>query len=784
MKIKKISLLLPIMAILSVCFFVKPVWADSAKAITLQDTSTFIGTNKVNDIGNNHQSNIKTTIWAFSTNPSQKNDAIVDSDVTLTIYLENSQNQRIGDPYFITIPANESAGSVDVIFPTSGQWKIYAEGVINSKNDKKQIAVNYTTNLFWVGLQLNLSPSDASVISGQTQQFTATLNYPNNTSKNVSNSVAWASSEPNFATIDSTGLATGISPGTVTITATDPFSGLITGAQLVVKPNRGFEIIPSTSTLNVGDTQEFRAYYFYYDGNNRVTKDVSDLTIWWSSDPSIVKINSFNLSLGKTASATAIKPGTSTINAYCFYIDIGSWTSDMGTATTSLSVEQLTIIPSEPQTIDIGKTLQYQVTLTDSNLQTQDVTNSAQWTSSNLSVASVTNVDNKVLATGLSPGETTITVTYNGMSASADLKVEQLEIIPQNQTININDPLQYAAKITHYDLQTEEVTNSAQWTSSVPTVAIIDNENKKGLATGLSAGTTTITASYNGMSASTTLIVQKAQTLDHFGFISTPSLKLRYDVDPANAYQSTWSYLGEPMLLDVYLQAYTKAGAPIKDYVWDTTWFGSAANWDIACFDPLTLVNPSYFRYSMLSSPTIDGNSILHVQFVIYQDDAIKEKVIRNVSLTVKPKDRPDVTPLAPTQAAVQNQGTTFTLYGGQIRVAQDYFYQSIGNAQVYVEKYDDSQGKFVQNQEDSQTSVSTWDLSGTTVSTPDFKFRAGSGVVTVSSEASNVTKTLTPTGIPSYLKSVSGILTWGQIVKYPPPQQVEGPVWEKELLP
>jgi len=62
---------------------------------------------------------------------------------------------------------------------------------------------------------------------GSTQQFTATGSYSDSSSADITNSVAWSSSNTGFATIDATnGLATGVAAGLTIITATsDTISG-------------------------------------------------------------------------------------------------------------------------------------------------------------------------------------------------------------------------------------------------------------------------------------------------------------------------------------------------------------------------------------------------------------------------------------------------------------------------------------------------------------------------------------------------------------------------------
>src|SRR5437763_14206721 len=68
---------------------------------------------------------------------------------------------------------------------------------------------------------------------------------------------------------------------------------------------------------------------------------------------------------------------------------------------------------------------------------------------------------------------------------------------------------QFTATGTFGDLSTKDISSTATWTSSSPSVATIDD---KGLATAANLGTTTIKASSNNLSASTTLTVANTVT--------------------------------------------------------------------------------------------------------------------------------------------------------------------------------------------------------------------------------------------------------------------------------
>ena len=64
-----------------------------------------------------------------------------------------------------------------------------------------------------------ISPTNATILLGHEQQFTATGTYSDNSTQNLTTSVAWASSNYNGVTINSSGLATGGGIGSSTITA-------------------------------------------------------------------------------------------------------------------------------------------------------------------------------------------------------------------------------------------------------------------------------------------------------------------------------------------------------------------------------------------------------------------------------------------------------------------------------------------------------------------------------------------------------------------------------------
>jgi trimeric autotransporter adhesin len=64
-----------------------------------------------------------------------------------------------------------------------------------------------------------VTPGSATVAVGSSVQFTATGTYTDGSTADVSNLVGWSSASGSVATVSAAGLASGVSPGTVTITA-------------------------------------------------------------------------------------------------------------------------------------------------------------------------------------------------------------------------------------------------------------------------------------------------------------------------------------------------------------------------------------------------------------------------------------------------------------------------------------------------------------------------------------------------------------------------------------
>ena len=66
---------------------------------------------------------------------------------------------------------------------------------------------------------ITVTPANPSILTGGTQQFTATGHYSDGSTQNLTSLATWSSSSPTVATVNSGGLASGLSAGTTTISA-------------------------------------------------------------------------------------------------------------------------------------------------------------------------------------------------------------------------------------------------------------------------------------------------------------------------------------------------------------------------------------------------------------------------------------------------------------------------------------------------------------------------------------------------------------------------------------
>ena len=345
---------------------------------------------------------------------------------------------------------------------------------------------------------ISLTPLTASIATGQTQNFTANGLFSDGSQTDITNGVSWSSAATNFATIDQTGLATGVSAGAAQISAA---SGSVAPglATLTVTPAvlTEIDIAPDAQYIPVGGQLQLSLTGTYSDTS---TQDITANATWSSSDPTLASVDP----------ATGIVTGVanSNNNPVTITATYGSITSTTTVYVTDAVPVSIQLTPST-SSIANGTTQQYAVNVVYTDGSLQPVTAGLSWLSSSASVAGV-NSDG--LATALTPGQTTISVFYNSMSATASLTVTpsvltNIVVTPITTVVGVNGNVQFTATGVFSDNSTQDMSSQVVWTSSNGAFATI---SAAGLATGISTGSLTITATSGTISGSATLNVTTA----------------------------------------------------------------------------------------------------------------------------------------------------------------------------------------------------------------------------------------------------------------------------------
>jgi hypothetical protein len=268
-------------------------------------------------------------------------------------------------------------------------------------------------------------------------------------------------------------------------------------------------VAPTAQTLAVTQTVQLTATGTVSHGSHpSSTENITDQVTWTSSTPAVATVTSSGL-------VTAVSPGTATVSASLPGLTTASASitvTGAGGTTTGATLTSLAIIPGTQSVTSPSQTSQFIAVGTTSTGATEDLTSVVIWSSSSTQVATISSGG---LATGVGQGTTTITAIYSNsnstvVTATATFTVTggtsealtALTITPSTQAVSASgQQAQFIALGTSGNTGLEEdETNSVQWISSIPTVASIGA--KTGLATGVSVGTSAITALYTNSDGS------------------------------------------------------------------------------------------------------------------------------------------------------------------------------------------------------------------------------------------------------------------------------------------
>jgi len=379
--------------------------------------------------------------------------------LSVTGIYSDGTSQTITNPTWSS--SNTSVASIDA----TGLVKSLSPGSVKISASYNGLKSSTDLTVTTAILQsIHVESTASSIAAGLTQQFSATGIYSDGSTQAITNPI-WNSSNPNIATVNSTGLVKSLTAGSVNISAT--FNGLTGSSPLTITSAilKSIAVAPTAPSVAAGLTQQFSAIGIYSDGTSQPIAS----PIWSSSNPSIATVNSAGL-------AKSIAAGSVNITA-----SFGGVTGGSALTVTAATLKAISITPTA-SSIAAGLTQQLTATGTYSDGTSQIISNPV-WSSSGPSVATVSSTG---LVKTLNPGTINLTASFNGVSGSTTLKVtnaivQSLSIVPLTSSMAVGLTQQFTATAHYSDgtlqvIPTPSLTNPTMtWSSSNNTVATLSN---------------------------------------------------------------------------------------------------------------------------------------------------------------------------------------------------------------------------------------------------------------------------------------------------------------------
>ena len=355
-------------------------------------------------------------------------------------------------------------------------------------------------------VSITVTPGTSTVLVGGTAILRASGNYSDNSTVDLTSSVVWSSTPATVASVSNAagtaGTVTAVAVGTATVTAT---SGAISGrATVTVSPATLGQIVinPSAASIPVGTTVALTAQGIFSDASRR---DITTQVDWTSTPTAVATVSNVAGTKGVVA---AVSVGTTMITATLNGVS-GSATVTVVAAT----LQSIAVAPANATTTVLLRS-DYTATGMYSNGTTVDLTNQVTWATGNAAIAAISNTagaEGQLLAR--TNGTTTVTATLGTITGTTNVTVIGRVVVslsispiaPSRQVAAGN--LRFTATEIFSDGTQQNVSAQTAWTSSLPGVATINTTNNRGLATPVAVGTTTITATFMGFTATTTLTV-------------------------------------------------------------------------------------------------------------------------------------------------------------------------------------------------------------------------------------------------------------------------------------
>ncbi|WP_232775084.1 MULTISPECIES: Ig-like domain-containing protein [unclassified Shewanella] len=352
-------------------------------------------------------------------------------------------------------------------------------------------------------LMLSVEPADSKVIVGKTTQLQAFAVYQNSagmiTQKDVTDQSDWRPGDRNKISIDPTGLVHGIEAGFSYTFAM--FQGVEGQGAMTVFDREviSLDVTPENLEVPVGTKGRYKATATMF---NLAKVDVTDKATWSSSQPDVIHMVTTGTD-GGTGTARAV--GRSEITAQY------EGASDRVTTTvTEPAFEWLEITPGD-DVIFAQWPFQYTAMAHFSDGSSVDVTLDANWksdTPKNIIIQTGNSQAGEALGSDYNVSAT-ISVTYQGKVDSRLVSVEEnivksVEVNPADISMALGSSHDVEVWVIYANGEADDYTAYVKWSSDNPAVATAH----KNQISAHSAGSATVTATFDGVSGSADVTVK------------------------------------------------------------------------------------------------------------------------------------------------------------------------------------------------------------------------------------------------------------------------------------
>ena len=381
-----------------------------------------------------------------------------------------------------------NAGSASGIFQTmaQGTFTVSAtlDGIAASVN--AQVSSATLTDLF-------INPSTLTLEKGFTFSIEATGLYSDNSIKDMTSDVRWASADNTIALVNNNavdkGQVTAIATGTTQIIATFGDYEAVCDITIMESQITSLTVTAATTTLTLGTEIQLYASGSFNNGSER---DLTNSVLWESSDTSIAVISNIE---GLKGQLHTISQGDAVITAY-----FADQTATISLRVTDAALVSIEVLP-EQQSLPTGLNLQYQAIGHFSDGSEQDLTQTALWQVNDSSLGSVSNVVGlKGLFYAISPGVVTISADIEGSLGSTTLTVtgeslSAVRILPTPALLFEASTLDVNFQGIFSDQSVVDLTSEVLWLSVDTQYATVSNaQGQEGRVTGISTGQTYLLA--------------------------------------------------------------------------------------------------------------------------------------------------------------------------------------------------------------------------------------------------------------------------------------------------